>query len=566
MVDLSNVIFKTAKEEGVKNNKNVNIKKIIGIYIDNFRGLENQEFLLANNITVVSGRNGSMKSTIMGLVAHPFSTAEIDIMGNSIKTNLSEVFSFSKIHDVNKYNYFIKLEAEYASQNLYLSEPISISYRKTENRHRIIVSGQSKGNGNFNFPSRYINLKRLYPLTESRKNEEKKVIYNDAERKFISKFFERVLLKGNYSNFSTFSANASAGGNITSTPIGPVDSDYDIESISSGEHNLGTIVNTLISFMRIYNKLDDNNKKNKESFIGLLSIDEFEASLHPISQLNLFDFLLSWSKKYKVQIIINTHSLYLIEEIINKEKEIKNKEISLNFITYRYSDKLKILHNPDYRIAKEELTLKVDEYSKTLSKIKLLCEDEVAKGYIKKIIGRNLSKYCVFQYDLVPDNSGSPYKGLLSLAKNGAVLLKDTMSLIIVDGDVADTEIESAKRRFDYILSIPTVNSKLPIEKDLIVYILKKSRSDDFFEKTGKTKDVFIQEFSSFEIPLNHSQANSYSIDCYKKWFSHQSKTDLNKYLKYMIKDNNEIFKKFKEDLTDIIENIFRENGFPFQR
>ena len=109
MVDLSNVIFKTAKEEGVKNNKNVNIKKIIGIYIDNFRGLENQEFLLANNITVVSGRNGSMKSTIMGLVAHPFSTAEIDIMGNSIKTNLSEVFSFSKIHDVNKYNYFIKL-------------------------------------------------------------------------------------------------------------------------------------------------------------------------------------------------------------------------------------------------------------------------------------------------------------------------------------------------------------------------------------------------------------------------------------------------------------------------
>lgn len=566
MTDSPHVMFQTKKEIGIENNKDVKIKRIVGISIDNFRGLENQEFLLAKNITVVSGRNGTMKSTIMGLVAHPFSTSEVDIMSNNIKTNLSEVFSFSKVHDTTKYNYFLKLKIENDYQDFYLSEPISISYRDTEKRHRIIVSGQNKGDGNLDFPSRYINLKRLYPLTESRKKEDNKVVYDNAERQFISNFFERVILKSNYSKFTTFSANASFGGSITSTPVGPVDSNYDIESISSGEHNLGTIVNTLISFMRIYNKLDDANKKNKESFIGLLSIDEFEASLHPISQINLFNFLLDWSRKYKVQIIINTHSLYLIEEIMNKKIEIENREIALNFITYRDSDKLKVLHNPDYRIAKEELTLRVEEQSKTLSRIKLLCEDDVAKDYIKRIIGQKLCKYCVFQYDLMPDNNGSSYKGLLSLAKNGAILLKDTMSLIVVDGDVADVEIEPARRKFNYILSIPSVNNKLPLEKDLIVYILKKERSDDFFKNIGKTKDIFSQEFSEFQVPLDIQKANRYSVDSYKNWYSHQHKTDLNKYIKYMIKENNKIFEDFKVKLTDMIEAIFKENGFPFLR
>ncbi|MGH2183095.1 hypothetical protein ACQ10C_16060, partial [Enterococcus faecalis] len=76
---------------------------------------------------------------------------------------------------------------------------------------------------------------------------------------------------------------------------------YDVNSISSGEDNLSTFADVLVSFMRIFSA----NKKNKyNGLTGILAIDEFEASLHPIAQKNLFNFLFDWSRKYKVKIIL----------------------------------------------------------------------------------------------------------------------------------------------------------------------------------------------------------------------------------------------------------------------
>lgn len=63
---------KTAETLGYSNNKDVKFKYITGIYIQNFRSLKNRTLKLGKYMTVITGKNGTMKSSLMGLIAHPF--------------------------------------------------------------------------------------------------------------------------------------------------------------------------------------------------------------------------------------------------------------------------------------------------------------------------------------------------------------------------------------------------------------------------------------------------------------------------------------------------------------
>lgn len=58
-------IYKTAREVGYNNNKDIKFKKIKGIYIKKFRTIENKMIELGNQVTIISGKNGTMKSCIL---------------------------------------------------------------------------------------------------------------------------------------------------------------------------------------------------------------------------------------------------------------------------------------------------------------------------------------------------------------------------------------------------------------------------------------------------------------------------------------------------------------------
>ena len=63
-----------AVDSGFSTNKDVAFKSIDAISIDSFRSLKNKKLPLGENITLISGKNGTMKSTLLGLIAHPFSS------------------------------------------------------------------------------------------------------------------------------------------------------------------------------------------------------------------------------------------------------------------------------------------------------------------------------------------------------------------------------------------------------------------------------------------------------------------------------------------------------------
>ena len=471
-----------------------------------------------------------------------------------MKTVFSDVFKLSTEKDT-KYKYDIMMKLILENETVNLREPIKMY--KHRNRFRLVPSGNNKGDGFFSLPSVYINLKRLYPLTEIEDNSliNIDINYSNAEKKFISEFYEKIFAQTAFSTFKTYRTDNTK---IEKTPIGPGENaSYDISSISSGEDNLSAFVKILLSFMRIFAK-----KNNKHSLTGLLSIDEFEASLHPIAQLNLFNFLLQWSRRYNVQIILNTHSLYLIQEAMQKKNEIDNGSISVNFITKQFSDNLAIFHNPDFKFAKEELTLTPENTNPNLAKAKILCEDDIAIRYIKKILGSKISRRCEFIAD-ISDSPGTSWSTLKSIAKNAPKLLDDARVLIIFDADVTQKAIGNLS--FNKYLIIPSINEnrKLPLEKELVNFILTMAADNMFFRKLNKTKSMFLQEFSQFNIPLTPDNIEDTKTEYYKNWYNSMTRKESNRLRDYMISQHTKTFDTFKNEVVKILNQIFNEHGIP---
>ena len=124
---------------GYKNNKDISIAKIDKIEIKKFRSLSNREVKLGKSLTIISGKNGTMKTTLMGLIAHPFSNDTKDAFGGQLKTNLGDVFKLSKKYD-DEYSYNICFTS---TKNEKINETVKIDV--VGDRHRIVVSGHGKG-------------------------------------------------------------------------------------------------------------------------------------------------------------------------------------------------------------------------------------------------------------------------------------------------------------------------------------------------------------------------------------------------------------------------------------
>ena len=323
-----------------QSNKDIKIKTIDGIYIKNFRSLKERKLELGKHITIITGKNGTMKSSLLGLIAHPFSPSDDnakDVFGDTLKTDMKDVFRLSLEKDKGRYEYFILLASDKDEK---IIEPIRIFPSSDDKRHRIVVSGNNKGDGNFNMKTNYVNLQRLFPIINTQAKETE-IQLTDKDKGFLAMAYQQIIQKTEYSKSSTVQEKT------LKRTLSPKDSYYDYNSISSGEDNLGAILLRLLSFKKL---IDDQNKQNMLQ--GILCIDEIEASLHPSAVINLFEFLLKFSKKNNIQIVFTTHSLHLMQYCLDKYiKSNNNDEIKINNIsTIMVGDdrNYNIVINPEY--------------------------------------------------------------------------------------------------------------------------------------------------------------------------------------------------------------------------
>lgn len=541
---METVTYKSTKELGYDSTKSVTIKKIDGIKLINFRGIENEVLELGEYITVLAGKNGTMKSTMLGLIAHPFTSPNKakDILGHPLKTNLSDVFKLSPEKDNSKYSYSLYLTT---SNNEKLREIIRVWYYQNGNRFRVFVGEKNiKDVGNFLLNTCYINLKRLFPIIDTKAKEQENISIDESDARFIFEQYQSIFQRTSFQSTKVVSQD-----NMKDT-LGPSDTYYDFNSISSGEDNLGHILIKLLAFK-------NNLINNDGNLNGILCIDEIEASMHPVAQEKLFNILYLFAKQYHIQIVFTTHSLYLIQHIVNQQVMGK-KGISINILSTQYvsEGKFRVVHNPDYKTAYKELTFR-DKDDFDLYKPNIILEDKVAGDFFRRIIKtRDILDNVNLITDLAENDVGNTYTYLKSLIKKGTLLLED--SIIIFDADVDISDIKT--NTVPYFKFYDKDN--YAIEKRIVKWIYDLDAGHPFFKSIKKEKASFIADFTSAKINFldDDIKVKQWEIKIFKKWVDN-NKPLFNKCLTQYVNFEQNSFTKFKSDVINAINKKRREKS-----
>lgn len=295
---------------------NTQLKKLV---IEKFRALNNVEIEFGDHITVVCGKNGTSKSSILGIAAQIFSFEKDwvkdeplsfqQIAGGSFKSQYSEHFRISEKFDVaGSMTVNIELIDGYTNQ----AATAKLELMKRGKSPRPVVRNNSTATGNtsrnFTHPVIFLSLKRLYPIAD----RDYKVIDFEYLQKHKQDFIglTNELLNRN-SSFAT-----STEGTINSA-VAHGDN-YDQESVSAGEDNAGQIILALMSFRKLKEEYPDYKG-------GLLLIDEADAGLFPTAQVNLLKMLDRKCKSLNLQVVMTSHSPTLIEYAFEQGQKFRKK-------------------------------------------------------------------------------------------------------------------------------------------------------------------------------------------------------------------------------------------------
>lgn len=542
--------FESVQDAGYDANKDVVINRVDSIHITNFRSLHDRTIKLGKYITIIVGRNATMKTSLLGLIAHPFGSSAKDCFGFPLKTDLSNVFKLSDKYDRN-YEYTINL---IDNQNNKICSPVSIYKRPAGNGFRVVVGkSHKKGEGNFNYNTSYMSFSRMNPIVETNAVTDSNVVLSENELRDLKQFYERILPSKHYNSFEGVKDKKIKE---TFGPAG-VDTQYDFNSISSGEDVLGAIFNKIIAFRRALSNQDNAGN-------GVFCIDELEAGLHPSAQFALFKYLIEWAQVNKVQIVFSTHSIYLIERIYREYKESMNRDdIGINFVSCAeaHDDKnYPILYNPKYAKAYKELTLESPEDVVESHKIKVLCEDKRAESFIKYLLGDDsiISKLDIIT-DRVENRPGTPYTALKQVLKvicsTFPILLPD--AFVVFDADVPEfSNCDTTK----YII-LPDAD-RYPIEKRIAVYICELDNSDPFFRFFNKEQTLFLSQMSERKIPLSITEMRANTeVAPFKNWAN--SDPNFDQYLKKYIESIPNMRNQFRKEVLKRMNDIYVSMGLP---
>ncbi|MHC9161533.1 AAA family ATPase [Exiguobacterium profundum] len=535
------------------NNSTLEIKNFYGIHVEEFRTIRNQNFYVNIGVNLLSGYNGTMKSTILGLFTQGFNSDFQDLFGKPLRTKYSEIFNLSLKYDggnkIYKFEYLIE---DIHSNKLKIPVFTKVRDKNDPNSDvRIITGGRNQVDGNMNLATRYINLNRLLSIhTSDAKVSDITLSEEESERQ--KAFYNRIFSHKAYNSF-----DAVANDENKKYTFGPSNGTYDYTSISSGEDNLGSIFNALLSFERLAPK--------KDSIRGILCIDEVEASLHPAAQINLIEYLSKWGIKNKTIVILTTHSLGLIEHISKK------KNANHYYFSNLYSQKslVDVYLNPSYETVKEEMAYMIqnEEEEKSPPKINVLCEDEVAKFIINATIKtRDITKR--IEFIKTENDNGIGFPQLISFYKKTKPLF-DNQSLIFLDGDIDEKVLLdkaiNPKDLSTAMTIIPGGEHNLCFESWITYDLFKKSNDDPVFRKLKKPASYFKDRFHSishvtYDIFLNDPQNDMFSKIC-KNFISNTPEIS-KKYMREFIRSTKE-FEDFRNLIIEKLNFIANKKGYP---
>lgn len=289
--------------------------------IPKFRALKGVEVEFGDYVTVVCGKNGTSKSSILGIAAQIFSFEKNYVTGESLsfrqiaggpfKSPYREHFRISDTFDVPgsmtvNIDLFDGYTGGAATARLELMKR-GKSPRPVVRNNSTATSSENTSR-NFTHPVIFLSLKRLFPIADRDYNVIDFEYLRDHKEEFIG--LTNALLNRS-------STNATGTGGSISSAVAHGDN-YDQESVSAGEDNAGQIVLALMSFRKL--KAEYGDYKG-----GLLLIDEADAGLFPTAQLNLLKMLDRECRELNLQVVMTSHSPILIEQAFELSQKFRKR-------------------------------------------------------------------------------------------------------------------------------------------------------------------------------------------------------------------------------------------------
>lgn len=293
---------------------------------------------------------------------------------------------------------------------------------------------------------------------------------------------------------------------------------YDSFSISLGQDSISTIITALASFYQL------KKTRNAEYTNGILIIDEVESGLHPRAQQKLIRELYKYSKSLNIQIILTTHSLSVIEEVL----ELNNHpgQTKLNSVSYLMDTKHpRLMLQPTFEKIKKDM-LALDSIQTEIKQIKIYFEDDEALYFFKEILKfkeLSINNFNKNEIKLISLNIGCDT--LLKLYKKD-----DYFNNVII---IPDNDTVSKKSYLEIIENSITIcplpgnesfnqNTKSTLrspEKILYNYLENKVNDNNFIKSLDTTSDFIKDRVLSLD-----KRENQKERDKYKNWFKEKKK------------------------------------------
>ncbi len=512
------------------------------ISIKKFRGFEDVEFDLGSLLTVISGQNGTQKTTLLGLLSQPFTITDKDnpmkdekpLCGGNFKSAFNEKFKLSQEFDkvkTHEWTLFLKNEKE-----PFILESIK---RGKENIRFWRKSDRKKGSGYIQLPVIYLSLSRLLPIGEDRSLKESETIkLTDNEQKFYTEWHNKLLI--------IISETIETTNYLESTnknTIGVNTNLYDWKQNSAGQDNIGKIILAILSFKRLKEKYPEHYKG------GLLAIDELDSTLYPASQIKLFEALRKFASNYNIQIIFTTHSLSILEKACNLQKDLEKTIATQNQLRVVFLEKLnskvKVIPAVSFHTIKHRLNLTLSE--KKNSKIDVFTEDMEAAIFVKALLKSKKSKLNFIKCTM---SCGS----LMDLANRKIPSFTFPNSIIFLDGDVKQDP--KNLRKISGLKNIILLPSRISPERTIAEFLYNLDDESDVWQNIDSNfnKQYCFQNYNISEIQNDREKA--------KKWFNEHKElwgTNCVRVINPWARENIKEVDQFLERFKNVYNNFAKE-------
>lgn len=493
--------------------------KIKKLQIEDFRHIKGTTINFGERLTVISGQNGTGKSSVLGWVAQlcDFKKKSKRLNDEYFKEDFRNVFKFCSINDYDK---SYKVRFTFLHQDLLLEEEKLITTRlqkkteKSPERYRTDFDG--RGNA-IDFPIIYLGLKRLIPLASEKRITLKKEQIPSKYINIFSNLSKEILLliDDKIKPESIKSSNKNL--------LAMKTENYSHLGNSAGQDNIGQIISSILSFQQLKEELGNDYQG------GILLIDELDASLYAGSQIKLIDKLHRYASILNLQIIFTTHSLEILEHLESKT----GNETVINHLVLR-DGLVENVINPTYNYVANKIKNQVQKDDKVIKK-SFVCEDNVAQYWINNLLnGTDLKK--MINVEKGPFADGT----IVKMSESKHSLFKDVG--FILDGDV--------KKKFE--------KKPKPLKTVFLPNTCRPETAMYEFVKNLSDNDSFWNDEANFTKQTCFGDYNADGKGVHKRWFedTQNKKFFGNTYSKLFNrwkKDNKESVLEFQNALRKIV-------------